>query len=113
MVIRFQHQCLHFLLQLANLRSNACVYGLVDCGKTFANQRIRISEFVGRRPTCGWIEGDMNLLTNENTRLGFIGIGSMGSRIARRLLDDGYRLMAYNRSREAAEGLIKYGATVA
>jgi 3-hydroxyisobutyrate dehydrogenase-like beta-hydroxyacid dehydrogenase len=55
----------------------------------------------------------MNLLNKENTRLGFIGIGNMGSRIARRLLDDGYRLMAYNRSREAAEGLIKYGATVA
>jgi 3-hydroxyisobutyrate dehydrogenase len=55
----------------------------------------------------------MNSLNKETTRLGFIGIGSMGSRIARRLLDDGYRLMAYNRSREAAEGLIKYGATVA
>jgi 3-hydroxyisobutyrate dehydrogenase len=55
----------------------------------------------------------MNSLNKENTRLGFIGIGHMGSRIARRLLDDGYQLMAYNRSREAAEGLIKYGATVA
>src|SRR5258708_26320475 len=57
--------------------------------------------------------GEMNALTNENTRLGFIGIGNMGSRIARRLLDHGYQLMAYNRSREAAEALIKYGATVA
>jgi 3-hydroxyisobutyrate dehydrogenase len=55
----------------------------------------------------------MNLLTNENTRLGFIGIGNMGSRIARRLLEHGYKLMAYNRSREAAEALIKYGAKVA
>jgi 3-hydroxyisobutyrate dehydrogenase-like beta-hydroxyacid dehydrogenase len=55
----------------------------------------------------------MNSLNKETTRLGFIGIGSMGSRIARRLLEDGYQLMAYNRSREAAEGLIKYGATVA
>ena len=55
----------------------------------------------------------MNLLTNENTRLGFIGIGNLGSRIARRLLDHGYELMAYNRSREAAEALVKYGATVA
>jgi 3-hydroxyisobutyrate dehydrogenase len=55
----------------------------------------------------------MNSLNKEHTRLGFIGIGGMGSRIARRLLDEGYRLMAYNRSREAAEGLIKYGATVA
>ncbi len=55
----------------------------------------------------------MNLLTNENTRLGFIGIGNMGSRIAKRLLEHGYKLMAYNRSREAAEALVKYGAKVA
>ena len=55
----------------------------------------------------------MNSLTKENTRLGFIGIGNMGSRIAKRLLDHGYQLIAYNRSREAAEALTKYGATVA
>jgi 3-hydroxyisobutyrate dehydrogenase-like beta-hydroxyacid dehydrogenase len=55
----------------------------------------------------------MNSLTSENTRLGFIGIGNMGSRIARRLLEHGYRLMAYNRSRNAAEELVKYGASVA
>ena len=55
----------------------------------------------------------MNSLTNENTRLGIIGIGNMGSRMAKRLLDHGYQLVAYNRSREAAEALVKYGATVA
>jgi len=55
----------------------------------------------------------MNSLTNENKRLGFIGIGNMGSRIAKRLLDHGYQLIAYNRSRKAAEALVKYGATVA
>jgi 3-hydroxyisobutyrate dehydrogenase-like beta-hydroxyacid dehydrogenase len=55
----------------------------------------------------------MNSLSKENTRLGFIGIGNMGSRIAKRLLDHGYQLIAYNRSREAAEALVKYGATVA
>jgi 3-hydroxyisobutyrate dehydrogenase-like beta-hydroxyacid dehydrogenase len=55
----------------------------------------------------------MNALKNENTRLGFIGIGNMGSRIARRLLEHGYEVMVYNRSREAAEALVKYGATVA
>jgi 3-hydroxyisobutyrate dehydrogenase-like beta-hydroxyacid dehydrogenase len=59
------------------------------------------------------IESEMNSLTNENTRLGFIGIGNMGSRIARRLLEHGYRLTAYNRSREAAEALVKDGARVA
>ena len=55
----------------------------------------------------------MNSLTNKNYRLGFIGIGNMGSRIARRLLEHGYQVIAYNRSREAAEALVKFGATVA
>jgi 3-hydroxyisobutyrate dehydrogenase-like beta-hydroxyacid dehydrogenase len=55
----------------------------------------------------------MNSLTNENTRLGFIGIGNMGSRMAKRLLEHGYQLVAYNRNREAAEALVKYGAKVA
>src|ERR1700704_1508357 len=55
----------------------------------------------------------MNLLTNENTRLGFIGIGNMGSRMAKRLLEHGYQVIAYNRRREAAEALTKFGATVA
>src|SRR5258707_8295540 len=55
----------------------------------------------------------MNSLTKENTRLGFIGIGNMGSRMAKRLLEHGYQLKAYNRSREDAEALVKYGATVA
>jgi 3-hydroxyisobutyrate dehydrogenase-like beta-hydroxyacid dehydrogenase len=55
----------------------------------------------------------MNSLTNENTRLGFIGIGNMGSRMAKRLLDHGYQLVGYNRSREAANALVKYGAKVA
>ena len=53
----------------------------------------------------------MNSLTKENTRLGFIGIGNMGSRMAKRLLDHGYQLVAYNRSREAADALVKYGGT--
>jgi len=54
----------------------------------------------------------MNSLTNENTRLGFIGIGNMGSRIAKRLLEHGYQVIVYNRSRQPAEELIKYGAKV-
>jgi 3-hydroxyisobutyrate dehydrogenase-like beta-hydroxyacid dehydrogenase len=55
----------------------------------------------------------MHSLSKENTRLGFIGIGNMGSRIAKRLVEHGYQLIAYNRSREAAEALVKYGAKVA
>ena len=59
------------------------------------------------------IESAMKSLTSEKTRLGFIGIGNMGSRMARRLLAHGYQLIAYNRRREAAETLVQYGATVA
>ncbi len=55
----------------------------------------------------------MNSLTKENTRLGFIGVGNMGSRMAKRLLEHGYQIIVYNRSREAAEALVNYGATVA
>jgi 3-hydroxyisobutyrate dehydrogenase-like beta-hydroxyacid dehydrogenase len=55
----------------------------------------------------------MNSLSNNNTRLGFIGIGHMGSRIAKRLLQHGYQVIAYNKSREAAEALLEFGATVA
>jgi 3-hydroxyisobutyrate dehydrogenase-like beta-hydroxyacid dehydrogenase len=55
----------------------------------------------------------MNSLNKENTRLGFIGIGNMGSRMAKRLLEHGYQVIAYNRSREGAEALVKDGATVA
>src|SRR5437868_13262997 len=55
----------------------------------------------------------MNTLSKEDTRLGFIGIRNMGSRIAKRLLDHGYQLIAYNRSRKAAEALVEFGAKIA
>jgi 3-hydroxyisobutyrate dehydrogenase-like beta-hydroxyacid dehydrogenase len=41
--------------------------------------------------------------------LGFIGLGMMGSRIARRLLDSGHQVSGYNRTRAKAESLIKAG----
>ena len=47
----------------------------------------------------------MNLLTNKNSKLGFVGIGNMGSRMAKRLLEHGYQVILYNRSREAAEAV--------
>ena len=46
-------------------------------------------------------------------KLGFIGIGSMGRPIARRLLESGYNLTAYNRDRSRAEALVGYGAVIA
>ncbi len=41
--------------------------------------------------------------------LGFVGLGMMGSRIARRLLDSGHQVSGYNRTRAKAESLIQAG----
>jgi 3-hydroxyisobutyrate dehydrogenase len=54
----------------------------------------------------------MKPITQENTRLGFIGIGYMGRPIARRLLESGFKLTAYDRDRNKAGELIRYGGTV-
>ena len=41
--------------------------------------------------------------------LGFVGLGLMGSRIVKRLLDGGYQVFGYNRTRTKAESLIQAG----
>jgi 3-hydroxyisobutyrate dehydrogenase-like beta-hydroxyacid dehydrogenase len=43
-------------------------------------------------------------------RVGFIGVGRMGGRMARRLLDAGYALTIYDTSDQAAEVLVAQGA---
>jgi 3-hydroxyisobutyrate dehydrogenase len=48
----------------------------------------------------------------KDTPLGFVGVGAMGSRIARRLLASGYQVMVYDTDRAKAEALIPAGATV-
>jgi 3-hydroxyisobutyrate dehydrogenase-like beta-hydroxyacid dehydrogenase len=55
----------------------------------------------------------MKSITQENNRLGFVGIGYMGRPIARRLLESGFKLTAYDRDHNKAEELIRYGGTVA
>jgi len=55
----------------------------------------------------------VNSLAGNRTKLGFIGMGSMGSRITRRLLEHGYKLVVYDRDRSKAEALTRHGATVA
>jgi 3-hydroxyisobutyrate dehydrogenase-like beta-hydroxyacid dehydrogenase len=55
----------------------------------------------------------MKPITQENARLGFVGIGYMGRPIARRLLESGFKLTAYDRDHSKSEGLIQYGGTVA
>ena len=55
----------------------------------------------------------MKPITQENDRLGFVGIGYMGLPIARRLLESGFKLTAYDRDRSKVEQLIPYGGKVA
>jgi 3-hydroxyisobutyrate dehydrogenase-like beta-hydroxyacid dehydrogenase len=45
--------------------------------------------------------------------LGFIGMGHMGSHMAQRLLDAGYQITVYDRTREKAKALRQRGAQVA
>jgi 3-hydroxyisobutyrate dehydrogenase-like beta-hydroxyacid dehydrogenase len=52
-------------------------------------------------------------MASENPRLGFIGMGGMGSRMAARLLAAGYDLTIYNRHRERARVLENQGAKIA
>ncbi len=54
----------------------------------------------------------MKPITQENDRLGFVGIGYMGRPIARRLLESGFKLTAYDRDLKKAQELTRYGATV-
>jgi 3-hydroxyisobutyrate dehydrogenase len=55
----------------------------------------------------------MKSITQENDRLGFIGIGYMGRPIARRLLESGFKLTTYDRNHSKAEQLIQFGGNVA
>src|SRR5207253_9969747 len=46
-------------------------------------------------------------------KIGFIGLGIMGSRMAANLLKHGHSLVVYNRTREKAEPLLRDGAILA
>ncbi|HUP34041.1 MAG TPA: NAD(P)-dependent oxidoreductase [Candidatus Limnocylindria bacterium] len=47
------------------------------------------------------------------TTLGFVGLGAMGGRMARRLLDAGYTVCGYNRTAAKAADLVRAGMTLA
>jgi 3-hydroxyisobutyrate dehydrogenase-like beta-hydroxyacid dehydrogenase len=51
-------------------------------------------------------------MSDTTTRLGFIGVGGMGSRMASRLLEAGYHLTVYDRSRDRTDPLQRAGAVV-
>ena len=55
----------------------------------------------------------MKLLTADRVKLGFIGLGNMGSRIAQRLLDRGYKLAVYDRDITRTEAIAARGGMVA
>jgi 3-hydroxyisobutyrate dehydrogenase-like beta-hydroxyacid dehydrogenase len=54
----------------------------------------------------------MTPISPDYSKLGFIGIGAMGYRIARRLLKSGFRVTVFDRKAAKANALIAYGATV-
>jgi 3-hydroxyisobutyrate dehydrogenase-like beta-hydroxyacid dehydrogenase len=55
----------------------------------------------------------MKRLTPNQVKLGFIGMGNMGSRIAQRLLDHGYQLAVYDVDISKSDAIRAKGSTVA
>jgi 3-hydroxyisobutyrate dehydrogenase-like beta-hydroxyacid dehydrogenase len=55
----------------------------------------------------------MKNLTADQVKLGFIGLGNMGSLMAGRLLDHGYHIEVYDRDLPRAEAMVAKGAVVA
>ena len=55
----------------------------------------------------------MKTVTPENSTLGFVGVGYMGRPIARRLLESGFKLLAYDLEQSKADQLVPFGGRVA
>lgn len=55
----------------------------------------------------------MTTLNSDQVKLGFIGLGNMGSRIVQRLLNHGYRVTVYDLDRAKAEAMVSDGAIIA
>ena len=51
-------------------------------------------------------------MTSTSQTIGFVGLGTMGNAIASRLLEKGYRVLGYNRTRAKAEALRGAGLEV-
>jgi 3-hydroxyisobutyrate dehydrogenase/glyoxylate/succinic semialdehyde reductase len=52
-------------------------------------------------------------MEDAKVKIGFIGLGIMGSRMAANLLHRDYELIVFNRTRAKADSLVKQGATLA
>ncbi|MGA2851783.1 MAG: NAD(P)-dependent oxidoreductase [Terracidiphilus sp.] len=79
-----------------------------DCG-SFEDE----GKTTGRRQGDNVISMQTTKLNNLTATVGFIGLGLMGSRLARRLDSFGWRVRAWNRSPEPAEQLSKWGLAIA
>src|SRR5258707_11268318 len=53
-----------------------------------------------------------NIINKLTTRIGFIGLGLMGSRLARRLHSSGWNVQAWNRSPDPAKSLARDGVVI-
>jgi 3-hydroxyisobutyrate dehydrogenase-like beta-hydroxyacid dehydrogenase len=52
-------------------------------------------------------------MNTRNSVIGFIGLGAMGSRMATRLIDAGFKVVVFDRTREKVEALGAQGAAMA
>src|SRR5258708_3685430 len=55
----------------------------------------------------------MKRTTTDRAKVGFIGLGNMGGRIAQRLINHGYQLSVYDRELAKAKAIAAQGGTVA
>jgi 3-hydroxyisobutyrate dehydrogenase len=53
-----------------------------------------------------------SIINKDTTRIGFIGLGLMGSRLTRRLHSSGWNVQAWNRSPDPARSLARDGIAI-
>jgi 3-hydroxyisobutyrate dehydrogenase-like beta-hydroxyacid dehydrogenase len=53
-----------------------------------------------------------SIINKSTTRIGFIGLGLMGSRLTRRLHSSGWSVQAWNRSPDPARSLARDGIAI-
>jgi 3-hydroxyisobutyrate dehydrogenase-like beta-hydroxyacid dehydrogenase len=86
-------------------------FGLAE---NFPNGRLRLSQrtriHILRRMTTS-TDGGAAVPAPDRKRVGFIGLGHMGSPMARRLIDAGYDVAVWSRNSAHVDDLVAYGAT--
>jgi 3-hydroxyisobutyrate dehydrogenase-like beta-hydroxyacid dehydrogenase len=88
-------------------------YGWTDCAvlrRRSPRVGPKLLDFGSRFVYSYWTVSGSN---DPRLAVGLIGLGNMGTAIAERLLDAGYKLLVYNRTPEKADAVAARGATVA